>query len=236
MKTNDYLAIFFDMGSTLEYTEPTFTERYNQILGEMGFGYDKEKVREGIKKAWATQGVKLASFPKGLPGEDFWFDFYRTMIEGIVNDGDGVMETTEEFGRRNREYNPPLKRYCPSEVYTVLEHFKKSGFIMGIVSNWDDSLVEICESYDLPKYFDFILASQVVGSEKPDPGIFNLALKNAGVEPEEAIHVGDLYYTDVVGARGVGITPVLLDPEDIYPEADCTKVKNILDLINLFEG
>ena len=37
------------------------------------------------------------------------------------------------------------------------------------------------------------------------------ALAAAGVSAEEAVHVGDTYGADIVGAQGVGIRPILLD-------------------------
>ena len=45
---------------------------------------------------------------------------------------------------------------------------------------------------------------------KPHREIFDEALRASGCTPGEAVHIGDSYDTDVVGARGVGIRPVLL--------------------------
>jgi putative hydrolase of the HAD superfamily len=56
------------------------------------------------------------------------------------------------------------------------------------------------------------LAAQVfsdeIGVPKPDPRAFRAALDALGVEPEAALHVGDLRRTDVVGARALGMTAV----------------------------
>ena len=57
-----------------------------------------------------------------------------------------------------------------------------------------------------------IVDSGRVGSEKPDTGIFTIALERAGVEPEAVVHVGDMVSTDVIGATAAGIIPVHLDP------------------------
>jgi putative hydrolase of the HAD superfamily len=50
-----------------------------------------------------------------------------------------------------------------------------------------------------------------VRSEKPDSHIFNYTLAAVGVSAAEAVHVGDTYEADIVGARNVGIRPILLD-------------------------
>lgn len=66
--------------------------------------------------------------------------------------------------------------------------------------------------------------SDEVGVPKPDPRIFQAALNGLGVAAEEAVHVGDLKFTDVAGARGVGMRVIRFtgcadDPEE-GPEAD----------------
>jgi FMN phosphatase YigB (HAD superfamily) len=58
-------------------------------------------------------------------------------------------------------------------------------------------------------YFDSVTYTQEAGANKPDPTIFQLALKRAGCSPNEAVHVGDSYEKDVLGARRIGIMPIL---------------------------
>jgi len=75
-----------------------------------------------------------------------------------------------------------------------------------------------------------------VGYEKPHPRIFELALSKACVSPSEAIHVGDSYYHDVVGAEGVGITPVLLDGSGRYAcedLGDCIRIESLSELLSI---
>ena len=55
----------------------------------------------------------------------------------------------------------------------------------------------------------------------------------ADVSASQAIHVGDSYEADVVGARNVGITPVLIDREGLYPTADCHRINNLLLLLEM---
>jgi len=67
--------------------------------------------------------------------------------------------------------------------------------------------------------------SEAVGHSKPDPAIFQHALQRAGVEPREALMVGDWALGDVggaqaVGMRGVWFNPNGLDtPEGVTPDA-----------------
>lgn len=54
-------------------------------------------------------------------------------------------------------------------------------------------------------YFQHILISEEVGVNKPMPGIFEEALRRNGVSKEEAIMIGDSYYSDISGAQNAGI-------------------------------
>src|SRR5207249_2916452 len=69
-----------------------------------------------------------------------------------------------------------------------------------------------------------LVFSDEVGVYKPDPRIFQAALGALGAEPSEAAHVGDLRFTDVAGARAVGMRAIRFsggrDDEADGPEAD----------------
>ena len=103
--------------------------------------------------------------------------------------------------------------------------------ILGLLTNATRETVSVHRSMGLEPYLDFVATSAEVGVDKPEPQVFLTALKYAGVESSEAIHVGDQYELDVIGARGVGITPVLLDRYDVYPEIrDCRRIKQLSEL------
>jgi len=67
--------------------------------------------------------------------------------------------------------------------------------------------------------------------EKPDPRFFEIALERSGARRESTIHVGDLYYVDVEGARAAGLRGVLLDEAGLYPDVDCPRVRSLEELV-----
>ncbi len=79
-----------------------------------------------------------------------------------------------------------------------------------VVSNWDVSLLEVLELVGLAPLLDGVVTSAAAGAAKPAAAIFRQALALAGVEPHQAVHVGDSLAEDVQGARTVGIDAVLL--------------------------
>ncbi|KAK3759730.1 hypothetical protein RRG08_064451 [Elysia crispata] len=81
---------------------------------------------------------------------------------------------------------------------------------LGVISNWDHRLYRVLAVMGLEPYFDFVIPSYVVGVEKPDKRIFQLALQNADCLPDEAIHFGDSIKKDLEGAQQAGWGACLL--------------------------
>jgi HAD superfamily hydrolase (TIGR01509 family) len=92
----------------------------------------------------------------------------------------------------------------------VLEGLLEAGLRLAVVSNADGRVHEYLETAGLADCFEFILDSAVVGIEKPDPRIFELALDRLGLEPGEVVYVGDTYEVDVLGARAAGMRAILI--------------------------
>jgi putative hydrolase of the HAD superfamily len=89
----------------------------------------------------------------------------------------------------------------------------------------------MCRELGIASYLDFTVTSAEVGADKPQPPIFLKALELAGVKADEAIHVGDQYQNDVLGAKGVGISPILLDRADYYAEiTDCPRIRSLTEI------
>jgi putative hydrolase of the HAD superfamily len=76
-----------------------------------------------------------------------------------------------------------------------------------------------------------LIDSGVVGIDKPDPGIFALALDACGVLPEAAVHVGDSRRADVAGALAAGIRPLHMDPYDLCPDRSHDHVHSLREVI-----
>jgi putative hydrolase of the HAD superfamily len=94
----------------------------------------------------------------------------------------------------------------------LLEALRGRGIKTGVILNsWPDPgrvLRADIERAGLTGLLDTIVISSEVGLRKPDPGIFRLALDQLGVEPHDAMFVGDRLETDVQGAANLGMTTV----------------------------
>ena len=90
-------------------------------------------------------------------------------------------------------------------------HFK-----LGLLSN-GNTYPERC---GLEGYFTFVVFSQDVQVEKPDPRIFEITAQRAGCEFTQLLHVGDSLETDIAGARNAGVSSVWLNREGVLNDTE----------------
>ena len=86
----------------------------------------------------------------------------------------------------------------------TVARLRSAGLRLAVVANWDCALPEHLEAIGLLDAFDTVVTSARAGVAKPDPAIFQLALRELGVEPDRALHVGD-EPIDEQGARAAGL-------------------------------
>ena len=114
----------------------------------------------------------------------------------------------------------------------VLDAIHAAGLRAAAISNTEDGrLEELMRLVNLADRFDFMLDSFVVGLRKPDPAIFSLALERLGLEPPDAVYVGDSYGHDALPALALGLGAVLVDPLDLHPDSVCPRVSSLGELI-----
>ncbi len=97
------------------------------------------------------------------------------------------------------------------DVIDGLEQLKMQGIRVAVISNWDTSLHRVLQCCGLAEKFELVLASLEEGVEKPDPGLFRIALGAMAVRPDEVLHVGDNPVDDLQGAWAAGMSALLID-------------------------
>lgn len=113
--------------------------------------------------------------------------------------------------------------------------FEDTAFIdgmegrVGILSNWDSSLSSKLAQH-FSRSFDIILGSQDIGVQKPDPGLFRMAVERTGLRAEEVLFVGDSIRLDYMPAEAAGIRSVLIDREDDYPYFNGRRIRSFHEL------
>ena len=228
-------AVFFDLYGTLVGFNPSRHDIQSTACAEFGI----EVTPDGILKGYHLADQFMAAQKAVKPLRDMDRDETRQFFseyEKLVLQGAGMdvpAEQAWEIWRRIRQIPYGFARF--DDVPETLNLLRERGFIIGLISNIDNrGGSELTDRLELTPFLDFAVFSSDVGAEKPHPPIFLAALEKASVRPEEAMHVGDQLTSDIDGARGVGINPVLLDRDRNHVGIqDCPRIEGMGELPGL---
>ena len=227
-------AVFFDLYGTLAGFYPPRYEIQSQACAGFGIQVTPDGVLRGYALADAYMAEQNAVRPlrqrdrQGM--NEFFAEYERRVLEGAGIDVTG--QQALEIWRAVRNVPYQLTRF--DDVLPTMDLLKSHGLTLGLISNMNRDGNELAENLGLTPYLDFAVTSLEVGAEKPHPPIFLAALDRAGVEPREAMHVGDQPTSDIEGARNVGINPVLLDRDGNHTGIQtCPRIETLMELLEL---
>ena len=226
-------AVFLDLYNTIVSFDPPREELQMEACREFGVEVSLETLRRGYWEADDFMARENSRIPiQKLPDarrQTFWALYEQVLLKAAGREVS--TEVASEIITKVRQFRSDLVLF--DDVLPFLTTLRKRDVVIGLLSNLRRGLDELCTQLGVVPYFDFLLTSEEVGSDKPHPAIFLTALERAAAKPEEAIHVGDQYYSDVIGARRVGIKPLLLDRYDLGKDLKgCTRIKSLTEVMN----
>jgi putative hydrolase of the HAD superfamily len=228
---NRFKGVFFDAGDTLITADPPVKEVALTVASQFFPDLAPPLLLSALAAARTFFGQRYLSY-SSQEEDRLLVDMARAMGTALRETADMDIDFLP-FVRRVRD----SIRYRPfPDVLPALRSLCEWGKTLAVVSNWDPALPVLLTELGLAEFFAFVLPSAEVGVEKPDGGIFRLALERLGLRPEEVAHVGDQYETDVMGARAVGITPILLDRKGKARYQDVICISSLIELTVGGEG
>ena len=227
-------AVFFDLDGTLRHSIPTGGEVFNQYVASLGFSYTEEDRLRALRwehQYWASStDLRDDLLAHSADTENFWIEYSRRRLLALGATVEWAGEVAAQASAHMGEMYKP-ESVVPDDVRRTLPTLRESGYMLAVISNRDRPFQDVLESHNLSEFFPYSLAGGEVDIYKPEPGIFEHALKQMKVTAAETVYVGDNYYADILGARRAGLQPVLYDPEQIFPEADCVTIHSFDELI-----
>ena len=229
---NEIKAVLFDLDGTLRHNRPSADETFFDYAVQLGLQDSGESRRRAARWAhhyWA-QSEELSSDKSTYPDEDhFWTNYARRSLSAYGCDMVLADELAPDVHRYMKETYQP-EDWVPLDVPETLEGLRAAGYRLAVLSNRTDPYDEQLEALGLAGYFEFAIAAGIVDSWKPDPVVFQHAIRNYGITGGEILYVGDNYYADVIGAKNAGLVPVLVDPGGVFPDAECTVIRQVGEL------
>ncbi len=221
-------AVLFDAGGVLLDLDYRYLHRLIETPGETRPGPPIDVARLAELEAIARREIHRHVESGGRTG-DAWRDYFHHILgrAGVpAAEQDGIIDSLWEAHQRFGLWTVAID----GGPETVAE-LKRRGYRLGVVSNAEGRVARDLDSAGYAGVFDVVVDSHVVGVEKPDPGIFEIALSRMSARAERTVFVGDVPAVDVVGARAAGLTPILVDRHGLYPEVDAHHVTAVGDLL-----
>jgi len=106
-------------------------------------------------------------------------------------------------------------------IAELLPALKERGLPLGVVSNSSflaSTIGRQLERLGIRRFFDFVVSSADYGVRKPDPIIFEVALRRLGHGPQSVWFAGDHVTYDIIGGTRAGMFCVGFNPRASIPE------------------
>ena len=157
--------------------------------------------------------------------------FVRLLESAGIRDERLAMDMSDEYLR----ISPTFNALMPHSK-EVLEYLYDKGYPMSLITNgFNEVQFRKVECSGLKKFFRRITTSEFAGIGKPNPGIFEYAMRKAEVGPSECIMVGDDVYTDIYGSSTVGMPSVFVNPAGAeHDQHPLHEVRSLLELKEIF--
>jgi len=224
-------GVFFDLYNTLIGYQPSREEMTVKLLAELGYTINEDDLYLPVNKAdeyfYQQNAQKPVSLRERAEQMAVWSHYYRIILEEI-----GIEPKPELINNLiSRWKNLKWEMTLYQDVIPCLENLKKRNLKIGLISNAEKDMSELFNKTGLNKYLETVVISQEVGVTKPNPLIFQAALKKSGLTAKEVLYIGDQYQVDYIGAMNVGLNPVLLDRRNCYLDLkDCRRITGLAEL------
>ena len=175
-------AVFFDLGGVIVRTE--YQAPRQQLAERLGMEYDD------LNKIVFDSETGLQATTGALTSQQHW----EAVIKRLKRSPEELASIRDAFFAGD---------IIDRDILNFLRSIRGSHKT-GLISNaWSD-LRDYLVREKMIDAFDHIIISSEVGVAKPEAGIFQMALKQASVRPDEAVFVDD-FYVNIEGCEKVGM-------------------------------
>ena len=200
-------VISFDGDGTLWDFEKLMRHSLNKVIMEFEKIDSETASKLNIEKMIEIRN-RVAKEMKGRISnlETIRYESFRETLKEVGNPDDNLADHLNNVYRKHRFENIELFE----DVLPTLKILQKK-YIIGLISNGNS----FPKHKGLEEIFSFVIFSQDFGIEKPNPRIFQIAMKKADCSYSEIIHVGDSLESDVQGGENAGIKSVWVNRNNI---------------------
>ncbi len=185
-----FRAVVFDLDGTLIDSAPDIADALNMVMAELGrVGFTEAGVRKMVGDGWAGLLGRAMNGTGGPPGR-------------------GMAWVEDRFRAHYAPRSTRLSSLYPTARETV-EALHGDGVALGVCTNKRQAATDIVvEGFGLGPYMGAVVGGDT-GVSKPDPRHIGAVLEKLGIDPGDAVMVGDSK-ADLDAARGLAMPCVLV--------------------------
>ncbi|WP_159800520.1 YjjG family noncanonical pyrimidine nucleotidase [Flavobacterium sp. MK4S-17] len=228
MRIKNKKTIFFDLDHTLWDFEKNSALAFNTVLDKYAVKVDREEfikqyVPINIKywKLYRDGNVTQEQLRYGRLKETFDILNY-VAAENIIQ------QLSEDYIK-----HLPLYNHLYDGALEVLEYLKAKYSLHIITNGFHEVQAGKLKNSNIHHYFQTVTNSELAGCKKPNPAIYEYALKAAGAEKETSLMIGDCIEADVQGALDFGIDAIYFNEFRKEAHTSIKQVNHLLELRNL---
>jgi putative hydrolase of the HAD superfamily len=229
-----FRAVFFDAGETLVHPAPSYPELFSAVLLREGVVRSPDEIVEASRLVFHrfSEAARDHDLWTTSPerSERFWKGVYERMLGALgVSGVDGLGDLL--YG----EFTDLTNYAVFDDVRPMIRALGAAGPALGIVSNFEAWLEDLLAHLGIRDSFPVRVISGIEGVEKPDPRIYALALARSQVDAADAAFVGDNPEFDVTPAAALGMTTVLIDRRNRFPDHDGIRIEDLRELARVLD-
>ena len=231
-----YKAIFLDWDDTIG----DWTTAEHKALEDIYVTYRLDRLYptfEDYLNAYKPYNLELwGMYGRGEVTKE-WLHLQRFLrpIEGLPVTGDGLRDLAQEMGAEFLRLTN--KHFCLMPDAEKVVRYLAGKYPLTIISNgFKEVQYYKFEHSGLAPYFTHTLISEEVGINKPQPGIFEIALERNGITADQAVMIGDSYSSDIVGAKAAGIDQIWVKGDGLPVTGETAtyivpKLTNVMEIV-----
>lgn len=173
---------------------------------------------------WLRDFLKLHENLSEQDFEKLWWS-WRSQRNSLAAagefSGDDRNESLKKFVSENfptsaqkfdEVYRASIKLVFPQYVEDVLVTLKERGYRLACVTNEPEASLEYLKMFRLLDFFETLILAKEEGHPKPESRAFELLIEELQIQPNQLIHVGSQFATDVCAARAANVASLIYDP------------------------
>lgn len=225
MKINNIKHIFFDLDHTLWDFDKNSALAFEKIFHIHDLKIDikaflniYEPINLNYWKLYREEQIDKANLRYGRLKDTF--DALTHKVED-----DLIFKLSEDYITHLTTFN-----HLFEGTFELLDYLHPNYHLHIITNGFEEAQQKKMDASNISHYFKTVTNSEKAGVKKPNPVIFDYALKTANAKPEESVMIGDNYEADVLGALDMGFEAIFFNYHNHKPEPHIKVVKDLIDI------